>query len=199
MPKKIILVRHGETDYNLERRMQGWLDISLNESGRSQAHVAAAKLQSIKINAIYTSDLKRAYETAQTIGCLIKQKVTPTPALRERDMGIFAGWAWESERDPAKDKLWQEFEEARDNEDLTWNKHSGESVGQMSTRITIFMQHLHAQHTDQTIVVVTHGGTINRILEQYQIKPAKEGFRPITNAGVLILHKHPKGYQLQEI
>ena len=199
MPKKIILVRHGETDYNLERRMQGWLDIPLNASGRSQAQVAATKLQSVKIDAIYTSDLKRAYETAQTIAELVRQTLTSTPALRERDMGIFAGWAWENEHDPVKDQLWQEFEEARNNEDLAWNKHGGESVGQMSKRIKVFMQSLHTHHSDQTIVVVTHGGTINRILEQYQIKPAKEGFRAITNASILTLHKHPKGYQLQEI
>ncbi|PIR99260.1 hypothetical protein COT87_00405 [Candidatus Collierbacteria bacterium CG10_big_fil_rev_8_21_14_0_10_44_9] len=82
---------------------------------------------------------------------------------------------------------------------MVWNKHGGESVGQMSTRIAIFMQHLHTQHIDQTIVVVTHGGTMNRILEQYQLKPVKEGFRPITNTCVLVLHKSSQSCTLEEI
>lgn len=199
MPQKIIIVRHGETDYNKEQRMQGWLDIPLNKIGRSQAKSTAAKLRNTPVDALYSSDLRRAHETAERIAHIVKKEIVPSAALRERDMGIFAGWQWEFEHDPVKDQLWSEFIEARSNEDLDWNKHRGESMRQMTQRITQFMQHLHSVHTNQTVVIVTHGGTINRILEHYQIKSASEGFRMITNASILILHKQLTSYLLEEL
>jgi probable phosphoglycerate mutase len=199
MPKKIIIIRHGETDYNKERRMQGWLDVPLNKTGREQAKITATKLLGIKFDAIYSSDLIRAHETAKIITKLHKQKVTTTHALRERDMGLFAGWAWEVEHDPAKDSLWVEFESARDRDDLDWNGHKGESMRAMSERISDFMNNLHVVHKQQTILLVTHGGTINRILEHYYIKTASDGFRMISNASILILHKESITYRLEEL
>lgn len=199
MPQKIILIRHGETDYNKARRMQGWLDIPLNAVGRSQAEATSFKLKGTSVDALYSSDLRRAHETAQHISRVIKQVIIPAPALRERDMGIFAGWQWEAEHDPTKDALWKEFETARDHEDLDWNKHQGESMRQMTARISTFMQHLHTVHQGQTVVIVTHGGTINRILEHYQLKSASEGFRDVGNASLLVLHKETMSYRLEEL
>lgn len=199
MPQKIYIVRHGETDYNAERRMQGWLDIPLNKTGRDQAKLAAAKLRGIKFDAVYSSDLIRAHETATIIAKTLRRKVSTTDALRERDMGIFAGWSWEVERDPIKDSLWKEFESARDNDDLNWKGHQGESMKEMSHRISEFMQNIHVVHSQQSILVVTHGGTINRILELYQLKSAGEGFRMISNASVLVLTKQSTTYSLEEL
>jgi probable phosphoglycerate mutase len=121
MPQKIYLIRHGETDYNASRRMQGWLDIPLNEVGREQANLSASKLVGVSIDHIYSSDLRRAYETAQHISRVVKKDIITTTQLRERDMGIFSGWRWEHERDKLKDELWKEFEHSRDSEDLHWN------------------------------------------------------------------------------
>ena len=199
MPQKIYIVRHGETDYNRERRMQGWLDIPLNKTGRDQAQLATAKLRGIKFDAIYSSDLIRAHETAKIIAKTLRRKVSTTGALRERDMGIFAGWSWEVERDPIKDSLWKEFESARDNEDLDWKRHQGESMKEMSHRISEFMQNLHTVHSQQSILVVTHGGTINRILEHYHVKSASEGYRDVGNASVLVLTKQSTTYSLEEL
>lgn len=199
MPKKIILIRHGETNYNKERRMQGWLDVPLNQNGRSQAEAASAKLVNIKVDALYSSDLRRAHETAQHLARVIKQTIISAQSLRERDMGIFAGWQWETEHDPVKDQLWTEFQVARDQEDLDWNKHQGESMRQMTQRIEDFMKQLHVIHKDQTVVIVTHGGTINRILEYYQLKSSTEGYREVGNASVLVLHKELTSYQLEEL
>lgn len=199
MPKKIILVRHGETDYNKERRMQGWLDVPLNQSGRKQAEAASVKLASTHVDALYSSDLLRAHQTAQTISVVLQKEIITTSALRERGMGIFSGWKFEVERDPVKDELWTEFQFARDNEDLDWNKHQGESMRQMAGRIENFMKQLHVTHKDQTVLIVTHGGTINRILEHYQLKSSNEGYRDVGNASVLILHKEFASYQLEEM
>lgn len=199
MPKKIILIRHGETDYNKERRMQGWLDIPLNKAGRDQAKVAAVKLRGTKFDAIYSSDLIRAHETAKIIVKTLKHKINTTEALRERDMGIFSGWAWETERDPIKDALWVEFETTRNSGLLDWNKHQGESTRQMANRISEFMQHLHDNHSNQTVLLTTHGGAINRILEHYQIKLMSDGYRMISNASIIVLHKEISTYRLEEL
>lgn len=194
MPQKIILVRHGETDYNQQKRMQGWLDIPLNVRGHAQARATAERFIDIHVDALYSSDLVRAHTTAQYIATTVKTPIISTPALRERDMGIFAGWQWEVKTDPSKQALWQEFEHARDQEDFDWNKHQGESLRQMTDRITIFMQHLHTQHVDQTVVLVTHGGTINRLLEHYRLKSARDGFQEVKNASLHILHKRGNHY-----
>ncbi len=199
MPQKIILVRHGETDYNKSRRMQGWLDIPLNDQGIQQALVSSKVLSIIKVDAIYSSDLSRAYETAIHISKSTSVSIAKTQALRERDMGIFSGWQWEQERDSNKDHLWEEFICARDNEDLEWNKHAGESLAMMSLRLSQFMKHLHTNHTDQTVVLVTHGGTINRLLELYNLKLASDGFRMITNASILVMNKKANKYLLEEL
>lgn len=199
MPQKIIIVRHGETDYNKERRMQGWIDVPLNETGHAQAKATAEKLLSFTFDAIYSSDLIRAHATAKYIASLHQKEISTTQALRERDMGIFSGWAWEKERDEEKDKLWIEFQASQTDNYVDWNKHQGESMTQMSKRVSEFLSTLHVVHRDQSVLLVTHGGTINRILEHYSVKAAAEGFRMIGNASVLVLHKTTDQYRLEEI
>lgn len=199
MPKKIIIVRHGETDYNVEKRMQGWLDVPLNENGRMQAIASSKKLTGLHVDAVYSSDLIRARETAKYMAQIVQKEIVVITALRERDMGVFAGWCLEKDPDPVKEKLWAEFSQTFTERDLHWNKHNGESIHQMTHRIKNFMDQIHLSHQDQTIMIVTHGGTINRLLEIYDLKSANEGFRPINNASLLVLHKESTGYRLEEI
>lgn len=197
MPKQIILIRHGETDYNKERRIQGWLDIPLNETGHQQARLTAQKLSGIKAHALYSSDLTRARETAEYLRDLLQLELRLTPHLRERDMGSFAGWRWESERDPVKDRLWQEFEAARDQQLRSWARHGGESIGQMMDRVSNFLHNLHTTHRNQTVILVTHGGTINRIFEHFELQSSTDGFRMHGNTSINILVKSGPHYQLK--
>lgn len=197
MPQKIYLIRHGETEYNKTRRLQGWLDIPLNDVGHQQAKEAAQKLVNHHFDVLYSSDLLRAHETATHISKVTKQKINQSFSLRETDMGIFAGWAWESEPDPVKEQLWQEFEHARDNRVLDWHGHDGESIGEMVKRISNFLSELSANHKGQHVGIVTHGGTINQILEYYQLKSSLEGFRMIGNGSVLVLTKQTSSYSLE--
>ena len=199
MPSKIYLIRHGETDYNRERRMQGWLDIPLNELGHEQARLAATTLKGHLIHALYSSDLVRAKQTAEPIAATLNLEINLSKNLRERDMGIFAGWAWEKERDEVKDKIWAEFEAARDLADPKWKKHKGESVGEMTERITQFFNQIEVVHARESVAVVTHGGTVNRILEHFEIKKPEEGFRMIKNASVIILTRNKQGYLYEEL
>ena len=197
MPKTIYIIRHGETDYNRMRRMQGWLDIPLNEVGHTQAKEAAAKLKGHKVDALYSSDLTRAYQTAEHFAKVLELDIIKTTALRETDMGIFAGWAWESEPDPIKEELWTEFEHARDNRILEWSKHNGESIGQMIARIRSFFEELPKNHADQSVAVVTHGGTINRILEHFALKESASGFHMVGNGAIYQLNKVAGHYDLE--
>ncbi|MBP9702925.1 histidine phosphatase family protein [Candidatus Woesebacteria bacterium] len=199
MPKKIYIIRHGETDYNVERRMQGWLDIPLNETGHKQAKDAANKLVGHELHALYSSDLVRAKETATYVAKTLSIEIKHTKALRETDMGIFAGWAWEKEPDETKDKLWTEFEHARDNHILDWNAHQGESIGQMLERVTGFLSELPTLHPDQSVGIVSHGGTINRILEFYGLKESAEGFRMVGNGSIFVLTKNGNSYTIETL
>jgi probable phosphoglycerate mutase len=199
MPKKIYLIRHDETDYNRQRRLQGWLDIPLNEVGHNQAQEAAIKLVGHELHALYSSDLVRAHQTATYVAQTLKIEIKQSPALRETDMGIFAGWAWESEPDAEKERLWTEFEHARDNHLLDWNAHQGESIGEMLTRVTGFLSELPAKHPGESVGIVTHGGTINRILEYYGLKESIEGFRMVGNGTIFVLTKTTNSYTLDSL
>ncbi len=199
MPQKIIIIRHGETDYNKERRIQGWLNIPLNTVGHQQAEQAALLMAHQTIHALYSSDLTRAHQTALHISAKVGIEVKLAPELRERDMGIFAGWAWEKEPDEVKDKLWTEFEAARDSGVRDWKKHSGESIGDMSDRVSRFFRGIHQLHANQNIAIVSHGGTINRILEHYGVKDVKEGYRTVGNASIIVLHKEISTYRVEEL
>lgn len=199
MPQKIFIIRHGETDYNKERRIQGWLDIPLNVAGHQQAEQVAQLLSHNKIDALYSSDLTRAHQTAIHIATKIGIEIKLAPELRERDMGIFSGWAWETEPDPKKEKLWGEFETARDRNVRNWKKHRGESIGDVSDRLSHFFTVIHHHHANQHVAIVSHGGAINRILEHYRIKDVKEGYRTVRNASVIVLHKEISTYRMEEL
>ena len=88
MPKKIILIRHGETEYNRQKKWQGWSDIPLNKAGRKQAQLLAHRLKHEVIDVLYTSDLKRAVETAHAIAKSVNLQLIKTKKLRERNIGI---------------------------------------------------------------------------------------------------------------
>jgi len=199
MPQILYLIRHGETAYNKERRMQGWIDIPLNRIGHAQAKSTADRLQGNTVHALYSSDLKRAHSTAKYVAKTLNLRINLAPALRERDMGIFSGWAWEKEPDPVKEKLWLEFEAARDRVDLDWNLHQGETLRQMTDRVTHFLSELDTLHFNQHIALTTHGGTINRILEYYAVKQPADGYRTVTNASILVITRQDNKFLLSEL
>ena len=194
MPSTIIIIRHGQTDYNRDRRLQGQLDIPLNDEGHKQAQEAANKLKGKEVHIVYTSDLSRAATTAKYIGEACELAVTLEPALRENDLGIFSGWQWEEERDETKDALWQEYIESRRGGDPHWKKHKGESIYEHTVRVTTFLKTLSDRHPNQAVVLITHGATINRILEYYKLKERKEEYRSHGNGSITILTKQGNEY-----
>ncbi|MGB9632425.1 MAG: histidine phosphatase family protein, partial [Chloroflexaceae bacterium] len=88
---RLILVRHGETPWNVTLQYQGHANVPLNERGREQARRAATRLRGLEVRALYASDIARAWETAEIIGAAIGQTPVPMPALREIDVGQWEG------------------------------------------------------------------------------------------------------------
>jgi broad specificity phosphatase PhoE len=149
----ILLARHGETDWNTERRWQGWADRPLNELGRSQARELADSLAGRGIDAIYASDLLRATETARVVGDRLGLRVETDAGLREVDVGDWSGRTMSEieGEDPPGFQRWREGRKG-------WN--GGESYEQMGERVVGALLQIAAQHPDRTLLVVTHGGSI---------------------------------------
>jgi len=156
---KIILIRHGETAWNAERRLQGHLDIPLNAEGERQARLLAGALAAEPIDLIVSSDLQRARQTAQAVATLRGMPLQIEPGLRERCYGGFEGLLYSEieQRFPAEFAAWQ----ARDVDAiLPTGKNCGESFRQFYARATTAILGLAQAHAGQTIAMVAHGGVL---------------------------------------
>ena len=138
----LLLVRHGETDWNADGRLQGHTDRPLSDFGRSQAGQLAEELAEEKLDAIYASDLSRARETAEIVGARLGLAVVLDPDLREKDWGTWEGLtAVERER--------VEF--------------AGESTEAHKDRVLSALKRIAERHPGGRVVVVTHGGSMRRV------------------------------------
>lgn len=153
---RIIAIRHGETAWNVDTRIQGHLDIPLNDTGRWQARQVGAALAGEPIAAIYASDLLRAWETAQAVGDTAGIDVVAEPALRERGFGVFEGRTFaEIETTlPEQARRWRQ-------RDPHFEPEGGESLVRFRERITGAAHRLAARHPGELIVLVGHGGVMD--------------------------------------
>jgi probable phosphoglycerate mutase len=156
---KIILIRHGETAWNAERRLQGHLDIPLNNEGERQAALLADALAHEPIDMLVASDLQRARQTAQAVADRRGLTVASEPALRERGYGGFEGLLYSEieERFPREFAAWQ----ARDvDAQLPPGRNVGVSFRSFFDRATGAILALAADHPGKTIALVAHGGVL---------------------------------------
>ena len=164
---RILAIRHGETLWNVDTRIQGHLNINLNETGRWQAERVGYALAEEPIHAIYSSDLQRAFETAQAIATAparlaaktpSPERVTPHLQLRERHFGHLQGKTWaEIETEyPDECKLWR-------GRDPHWAPKGGESLTALRERIRNCVDALASQHLGEQIVLVAHGGVMDAL------------------------------------
>ncbi|TSC74519.1 MAG: Valine--tRNA ligase, partial [Parcubacteria group bacterium Gr01-1014_33] len=150
-------VRHGETDWNIEKRMQGHAPTSLNERGREQAHDAVAQFKSKNIDLVISSDLPRAKETAEIIGRELGVEVIFDARLRERNYGQLEGMtAQELERQGFQHKLKQP----------DFKPQSGESLEELERRVYEAITHHKDRHSHKNIVIVSHGTALLRLLQK---------------------------------
>ncbi|ALK95744.1 phosphoglycerate mutase [Massilia sp. WF1] len=156
---KIILIRHGETAWNAERRLQGHLDIPLNDEGERQARLLAEALAPEAIDLLVSSDLQRARQTAQAVATLRGMPLLVEPGLRERCYGGFEGLLYSEieQRFPSEFAAWQ----ARDIDAvLPSGKNCGESFRQFYARATEAILGLASAHPGRTLALVAHGGVL---------------------------------------
>ena len=158
-PTDILLIRHGETAWNAERRLQGHLDIPLNDEGERQAALLAGALAAEPIDVLVASDLKRARQTAQAVADRRGLALAIEPALRERGYGGFEGLLYSEieQRFPREFAAWQ----ARDvDAQLPPGRNVGESFRVFFDRATGAILALAAAHPGRTIALVAHGGVL---------------------------------------
>jgi 2,3-bisphosphoglycerate-dependent phosphoglycerate mutase len=153
---RITAVRHGETAWNVDNRIQGQLDIGLNAKGQWQAERAGEALAHDDISVVYSSDLWRAYDTALSIAKPHGLPIQTDEGLRERGFGEFEG------------KTFAEIEAAWPEQALLWRKRvpdftppGGESLLHLRERIVQCVQALAQRHIGQHIAVVAHGGVMD--------------------------------------
>ena len=155
-PTRIIAIRHGETAWNADTRIQGQIDIPLSATGHKQAERLARALKDEPLTAIYASDLSRAWETAQYVARAQGLAVTPEEALRERCFGDFEG------------KTFADIEALLPEQSVRWRKRDpefapagGESLLTLRKRVVEAAQRLAAQHPGELIAMVGHGGVMD--------------------------------------
>jgi probable phosphoglycerate mutase len=152
----ILLARHGESDWNRAKRWQGFADRPLTDLGRRQAEELADRLEGTELDAIYSSDLQRARETAEAVARRRELEVRTTPDLREVDVGSWSGLtrAEAEARYPEAYARWLHGGEG-------WE--DGETYEQLQARVVRAMTLIAAAHDGGQVLVVAHGGTIRAI------------------------------------
>jgi 2,3-bisphosphoglycerate-dependent phosphoglycerate mutase len=164
----ILLARHGETDWNREGRFQGWADPPLNDAGRAQARELAGRLHDTPFDAVYSSDLRRAHETADIVAAPHDVPVVTDPGLREIDVGSWSGLT--------RAEIEERFPGAQ--------HHDGESREDHLARVLAAVERIARAHVGERILIVSHGGSL-RALRRHAIG---EPVHPMENCGVYELH-----------
>ena len=170
---RLLLARHGETDWNRIGRWQGHADEPLNNEGLRQAAVLAKQLVGDGVAAVYSSDLRRASETAKVVGDRLGLPVFEDPGLREIDVGSWSGLtrAEVSEQYPEGFARWLGGDIG----------HDGETREQLTERVVAAVERIAAAHDGETVLVVTHGGAIRALRRHAAGDPGD----PIENCGTV--------------
>ncbi|MBI2907872.1 MAG: alpha-ribazole phosphatase [Chloroflexi bacterium] len=156
---RLLIVRHGETEWNQSRRYQGQRDIALNANGLDQAEMLARRLDSEDIVAAYSSDLQRAMRTAQAIISGRGLEIVPCPELRELDFGDFEGLSFEEieQRFPEQIQAWMSRR-------VDVSPPSGENLMQLAQRVSSVVTRIERERPEGTVLVTAHSGPVRALL-----------------------------------
>ena len=168
--KKLLLIRHGESEWNRLKRWQGHSDVPLSERGRSQAAALAERLRDWSIDRLYCSDSRRAQETAGIIGDARGETPELDPMWRERDVGALEGMSHAE----ARERYPEVF--ARSEGSGRFDPPGGEGHQALRDRAVLALARMHERHGgDECVAVVTHGGMIRAVLEHAIGMPGEGG------------------------
>ena len=172
METRIYLIRHGQTAWNKELRCQGHTDVPLDEAGRRQARELAERLRTLPLQAVYSSDLQRARETAELLAAPHGLNVVTTPFLRERNMGRWTGLTWTD-----RERGWPELCVRWDHGDRDMPEDLAmEPYGALTERLVAAIREVAEKRPGADVAIVTHGGFIAALLDYLGIPVA--GRRP---------------------
>ena len=181
--------------YPLDGEKEGY-GRSLGTQTSRRLRMGRSRLKSENPAAVYSSDHSRAFTTAVHIASHHKLKPIPVPDLREDYLGIFEGWQWEVKKDEAKEKMWQDRQLARERGELHFTVGGCETLHDHALRVQKFFGRVEKSHPAGTVIVVSHGGTINRIMEHFEFKSIRDGYVGYKNTAVSILVKTESSYRL---
>jgi probable phosphoglycerate mutase len=155
---RLCIVRHGETVWNAEGRVQGQLDIPLSDVGLAQARALALALAAESFSAIYSSDLTRAWQTAQPSADRLGLGVSLDPNLRERHYGVFQNMTYAE----ARERMPEDYARFRAR-DPDYDFANGESLARFNERTLACVRSLINKHEGENLLVFTHGGVLEMI------------------------------------
>ena len=191
---KIYLVRHGETDWNNEKRLQGWADISLNAKGVKEAEEVAEKLKDVHFDDAFCSDLERAEVTAETILKGRDMEVQMDPRLRELGFGPHEGTLYNNARTDESQPLHELFVPPDKYVPLNYLSARAEAF-QLST-----LDMIQAQNPDATILVVSHGIFIRDMLTRVGGFSYDDFWKlPVGNCSIAVLSYDGKQLKIEEM
>jgi len=155
---RVIAIRHGETAWNVDSRIQGQLDVGLNDTGRWQAHRLALAMADERLDAVYSSDLYRAWDTARALADAAGLDVRTDETLRERGFGVFEGLTFDEveQRFPDDSRRWRQ-------RDASFGPVGGETLADFFARAVGSVAAIAARHRGGHIAVVTHGGVLDAL------------------------------------
>ena len=193
--RRVILWRHGQTSWNVERRFQGSTDVPLTEAGLAQARRAARLLVSLAPDAIVASDLQRAAHTAAELAVLTGLEVTHEEGLRETYACVWQGLTHEEiiERYGEQYAAWKRGEPVR--------RGGGELETEVAERAApVVLRHADKLPDDGTLVVVSHGGTIRTTIGRLLGLEARhwESLGGLSNCSWSVLGEGARGWRLLE-
>jgi alpha-ribazole phosphatase len=193
MSTRLLIVRHGQTDWNIERRFQGQTDIPLNPMGLKQAQALARHLSSEKPAAIYSSDLSRAWQTAEIIRYALSANsqcpLIAEPRLREICFGEWEGLVYEEiqARQPQQLQRWE-------TDLVNTAPPGGESLLEVSERVQAAFKALVVAYPNQTLIVIGHGGSLQLLIAHaVGITPGNFWQIHLENASLSELQIYPEG------
>ena len=171
MIKHLYIFRHGETDWNVEKRSQGWIDIPLNNTGISQANDLAKIIEPIGLEIIYSSPLSRALETAKIVAKSTNAKIITHDDLRERNSGILGGKVVRITDNPADEQM--DFTQdliimpAKIMRDPDFTPENGESHNDLVARSYTAIVDIAKKSDRNEIGISTHGGVAGNIISKF--------------------------------
>ena len=180
---RLLIVRHGETPWNAEGRLQGHADIDISEEGRQQAGKVAKRLEDTPIDVAYSSDLARAWHTAQIV---LDQRNVPlhsTEGLRERYYGVFEGLTVEERQVQYPDEFAGSLIK-----DLEFAPPGGESARGTLERMATVIGEIKERHLNETVLIVGHGGSLlSAIIALMELPPEATWRFIMGNCGLTVI------------